>query len=56
MICSPFIVRPDDKTKGKSVYPGEKREIRCEAFEGAASIRMTIDAFGGGGSSASSRA
>ena len=56
MICSPFIVRPDDKTKGKSVYTGEKRGVRCKSFEGDASIRMTIDALGGGGSSASSSA
>lgn len=41
------IVRPDDKTKGKSVHLGEKREVRCKAFEGGASIRMTIDALGG---------
>lgn len=47
MTCSQFIVRPDDKLKGKSVHPGEKREVRCKAFEGGASIRMTIDAFGG---------
>lgn len=52
MTCSPFIVRPDDKKKGKSVHSGEKREIRCKAFEGAASIKKTINAFGGEGTSA----
>lgn len=51
MTCSPFIVRPDDKKK-ENLYIREKREIRCKAFEGAASIKKTIDAFGGEGTSA----